>query len=249
MPHSGLQSTIQLALHFGAADATPDFLQNGWKKLFFRFDGMDRARLMNTLSAYCCCAVYYSRYRCTFLLSTLICHRIILTRFTNIASLHSSAPSGIVYRRRYMELLCIIGIALFLILCWLVFLIGPIYLCIISACRAAAWWHPQDKNPSYIEIKFPRLARLLIPRYSGDSSCLRTNIPIFYDRFVWNEYPNRLSRVGAICYGLATIPTFFYAYQISSYFFAGNFDNDMVPVSLGLLVISSIGISIIARLN
>ena len=70
MPHSGLQSTIQLALHFGGVNATPGFLLNGWRKLFFHFDGMARAQLMNTLSAYCYCAAYYSRYRCTFLLPT-----------------------------------------------------------------------------------------------------------------------------------------------------------------------------------
>ena len=40
MPHSGLQSTIQLALHFGGVNATPGFLLNGWRKLFFHFDGM-----------------------------------------------------------------------------------------------------------------------------------------------------------------------------------------------------------------
>ena len=51
MPHSGLQSTIQLALHFGGVNATPGFLLNGWRKLFFHFDGMARAQLMNTLSA------------------------------------------------------------------------------------------------------------------------------------------------------------------------------------------------------
>lgn len=39
------------------------------------------------------CAAYYSRYRCTFLLPTLICRRFILTRFTNTADLHSSAAS------------------------------------------------------------------------------------------------------------------------------------------------------------
>ena len=93
MPHSGLQSTIQLALHFGGVNATPGFLLNGWRKLFFHFDGMARAQLMNTLSAYCYCAAYYSRYRCTFLLPTLICRRFILTRFTNTADLHSSAAS------------------------------------------------------------------------------------------------------------------------------------------------------------
>lgn len=43
MPHSGLQSTIQLALHFGGVNATPGFLLNGWRKLFFHFDGMARA--------------------------------------------------------------------------------------------------------------------------------------------------------------------------------------------------------------
>ena len=37
MPHSGLQSTIQLALHFGGVNATPGFLLNGWRKLFFHF--------------------------------------------------------------------------------------------------------------------------------------------------------------------------------------------------------------------
>lgn len=148
-----------------------------------------------------------------------------------------------------MEMLRIMGMTIFLLFCWLVFLIGPIHLCVISACRSAAWWHPQDKNPSYIEIKSDFLARLLVPRYCGDSSYLRTNIPVFYDQFVWNDYPNRLSRIGAICYGAAIIPTAFYALQISSYFLAGNFDNDLVPVSLGLLVISGIGISVAARLN
>ena len=59
MPHSGLQSTVQLALHFGGVNATPGFLLNGWRKLFFHFDGMARAQLMNTLSAYCYCAAYY----------------------------------------------------------------------------------------------------------------------------------------------------------------------------------------------
>ena len=37
MPHSGLQSTIQLALHFGGVNATPGFLLNGWRKLIFPF--------------------------------------------------------------------------------------------------------------------------------------------------------------------------------------------------------------------
>lgn len=148
-----------------------------------------------------------------------------------------------------METLRIVGITIFLVFCWLVFLIVPIYFCLISACRSAAWWHPQDKDHSYFEIKSDRLAKLLIPRYCGYSSYLRTDIPLFYDRFVWNEYPNRLSRIGVVCYGSAAFPTAFYAYQISSYFLAANFDNDMVPVSLGLLVISSIVISIIARSN
>ena len=81
-------------------------------------------------------------------------------------------------------------------LIWIVFALVPPWLCGFSLCRHNAWWTPADKVRAYVTIKNERLARLLIPEYIGWNSLVRIDIPILYNRYTMNKFPERLGALG-----------------------------------------------------
>jgi len=135
--------------------------------------------------------------------------------------------------------LCIYGI----------FLIGPIWIVGIFICRQNAWWDEQDKVSTYFEIHSPRMADFLIGKYGGYSTCIRTNIPLFYNEFRINRYPARLSALGAANYAITIVFAIWYAVGITAYFFFGWTDNFLVPSGILLLMVQTFVFTILCNWN
>ena len=91
-------------------------------------------------------------------------------------------------------------------LIWIIFALVPPWLCGFALCRHNAWWTSADKVRGFVTIKSERLRRLLIPEYIGWNSVIRTDIPIFFNRYTMNKYPERLSALGLLNY-IVTILT------------------------------------------
>ena len=85
-------------------------------------------------------------------------------------------------------------------LIWIIFALVPPWLCGFALCRHNAWWTSADKVRGFVTIKSERLRRLLIPEYIGWNSVIRTDIPIFFNRYTMNKYPERLSVLGLLNY-------------------------------------------------
>lgn len=117
-----------------------------------------------------------------------------------------------------MEILQIVGVLLFLIAVWLLFLSVIGYGFGIGGSRDTAWWCPGQKIRGYITIRSHRLAHLLIARYSGYSDKINTNIGALYNRFYLNRYPERISYLGIFDWCVALPLTVWWAYEITRYF-------------------------------
>ncbi len=123
---------------------------------------------------------------------------------------------------------------------WLLFLVVPIWLLGIMLCRENAWWNEKDKIQKYIEINSPRASKYLIGQHSGYSTRIRTNIPLFYNQYLINKYPSRLSALGIADYAVTTVIAAWYVVGITAYFFLGWFDNPMLPSGIILLMIHAV---------
>lgn len=120
-----------------------------------------------------------------------------------------------------------VGMAIGAGLIWLLFVTIPPWLCGFSICRNSAWWTGADRIKGYITIKNTRLARLLIPEYVGWNSFIRTDIPLFYNRYTMNKYPERLSIPGAISYVFVTLTSLFYWVCVTDFMFIHRLDDNL----------------------
>lgn len=132
----------------------------------------------------------------------------------------------------FIALLGLLG----LLTVWLIFLLGLPWLLGFFLCRFAACWHEEDKIKTYFLISSSRLATLLIPKYMGFNSHIKTNLPFLYNQYCVNPYPNRLSLLGAIEYCIVDVISVWYGVCITGYFFFQNFSNRMIPVTVILLM-------------
>lgn len=92
-----------------------------------------------------------------------------------------------------------------MLILWSAFLPVPIWLTGLILCRQNAWWTAQDKIQAYFSLTSPKAAKFLIGRYSGYRPDIRTNLPIFYRKYRVNEYPSRLSALGAVNYCVTAV--------------------------------------------
>lgn len=142
---------------------------------------------------------------------------------------------------------------IFALIVWLciyaVFLFGPIYLMGLFICRHNAWWNERDKIQKYFKISSPKTAMILIGTYSGYSTHIQTNIPLFYSKYRVNSHPSRLSALGAVNYVVTLILAIWYAVGITAYFFFGWANNPMIFSGLIFLMIHGIIFSILCNWN
>lgn len=124
-----------------------------------------------------------------------------------------------------MKLFALVGV-------WLIFSAGMIWILGIQPCRNSARWYKEDKIQRYVEISSPRLARLWIPEYTGFSRYIGTNIPMLYDRYYVNEYPDRLSLIGLADYCVTTVLCLWYFGCITVFFWFGRAVNPTAPIIL-----------------
>ncbi len=122
---------------------------------------------------------------------------------------------------------------------WSVFLVGPIWLFGVRSCRMSSWWDDGYQQPKYYEIP-PRYAKLLIPGYAGYHTYISTNIPALYNRYLVNKYPTRMSVIGVADYCVTAILGGWYGVRITAYFWFGQFESPMVPLSMALLAVHSL---------
>ena len=118
-------------------------------------------------------------------------------------------------------MLFLLGVALAVggVLVWAVFTAVPLWICCASLCRHNAWWTPDDKIRAYVTLKNERLARLLIPEYIGWNSFIRVDIPLIFNRYTPNKYPERLSVLGLFNYIFALLTGAAYFVCITDFVF------------------------------
>lgn len=116
-----------------------------------------------------------------------------------------------------MELLKALGGLAFLAAVWLLFLAAIGYGFGIGGARQSGWAAPGQKLPGSVEIRSPRLARLLVSRYGGYNDRLRTNIGPLSNRFYLNRRPRRISHVGIFDWCVTLPLTAWWAWEITRY--------------------------------
>lgn len=117
-----------------------------------------------------------------------------------------------------MELLWFLGMTLLLVGIWLLFLVVVGYGWGIGGARQSGWVVPGMKISGYVDLRSPRLARLLVSRYSGYSTRINTNIGILLDRFQVNQYPDRISYLGIFDWCVSLPLAAWWAWEITRYF-------------------------------
>ncbi|HIQ87983.1 MAG TPA: hypothetical protein IAD33_10965 [Candidatus Scatomorpha gallistercoris] len=126
----------------------------------------------------------------------------------------------------FMLLLRGIGMALGGALIWVLFVTVPPWLCGYTIARNSSWWTPDDRIKAYITIKNPRVARRFVPEYIGWNSVIHTDIPLFFNRYTMNKYPERLSLLGAFNYFFVTVTTLFYWVCVTDFLFIHLLDDN-----------------------
>ena len=101
---------------------------------------------------------------------------------------------------------------------WLLFLVFEGYGFGISGARQSGWVVPGMKIPGYVELRSPRLARLLVARYSGYNDKIRTNIGLLFNRFFLNRWPGRISHFGLFDWCVTLPLTAWWAWEITRFF-------------------------------
>lgn len=130
-----------------------------------------------------------------------------------------------------------------------IFMLIPPWMLGGSLCRMSASWTEEDKVKTYFVIRVPWLAKLLIGQHFGCNSHFRTNLPILYNQFHVNPYPNRLSLLGLIDY-LVTIPLCVdWIWVMSGYLCFRKFDNALIPTILLLLMLHALAATIMIGWN
>ena len=111
--------------------------------------------------------------------------------------------------------------------------VGPAEVCNIDARLAAALHDPA--HPKRLTSLRSR-ARLLIPEYIGWNSFISTNIPILYNRYTMNKYPERLSVLGLLNYIVTILTSLGYWYCITDFLFLRFIDPNWALWALFALV-------------
>lgn len=101
---------------------------------------------------------------------------------------------------------------------WLLFLVFMGYGFGISGARRSGWAAPGMKIPGYVELRSPRLARLLVTRYGGRNDRLYTNFRPLFNRFYLNQRPNCISRFGIFDWCVTLPLTAWWAWEITRFF-------------------------------
>ena len=78
--------------------------------------------------------------------------------------------------------------------------------------------------------------RLLVPEYIGWNSVIRTDIPIFFNRYTMNKYPERLSVLGLLNYIVTILTSLGYWYCITDFLFLRFIDPNWALWALFALV-------------
>ena len=88
-----------------------------------------------------------------------------------------------------MELLRALGALAFITAVWLLFLVAVGYGFGVGGARQSAWTAPGQRIPGYVELRSPRLARLLVARYGGYNWCAALPLTAWWaweiTRFFW----------------------------------------------------------------
>ncbi len=142
-----------------------------------------------------------------------------------------------------------VGMAVGGVLIWALFVTVPPWLCGFSLCRHSAWWTPDDRIKGYITIKSPRLAKLLVPEYIGWNSFLPAFIPLFFNRYTMNKYPERLSALGAVNYFFTTLTSLVYWVCVTDFLFIHLLDANWALWVFFALVIEAVVFFALANWN
>lgn len=131
-----------------------------------------------------------------------------------------------------------VGMAVGAVLIWAVFVVVPPWLCGFTICRHNAWWTPADRIKGYITVKSARFARLLIPEYIGWNSFI--SIPLFFNRYTMNKYPERLSILGAVNYFFILLTCVAYWVCVTDFMFIHLLDDNWALWAFFALVIEAV---------
>ena len=117
-----------------------------------------------------------------------------------------------------MELLRALGALAFIAGVWLLFLVFEGYGFGISGARRSGWVAPGQKLPGYVELRSPRLARLLVTRYGGYNTKIHTNISPLFNRFYLNRRPNCISHFGIFDWCVTLPLTAWWTWEVTRFF-------------------------------
>ena len=148
-----------------------------------------------------------------------------------------------------MLVLRAIGMAVGGALLWVAFVTLPPWFCGFAICRQSAPWTNADKIKGFITLKNPRLAKLLVPEYIGWNSYINTNIPIFFNRFTMNKYPERLSIPAFINYVVTALTSLAYIVFVTDFLFIRTFDPNWALWAFFALVGEAVIFFIISNWN
>lgn len=134
-------------------------------------------------------------------------------------------------------------------LMWLFVLVNVAWYFGLWDCRMAAWWKPGQKIQGYVRIPSKRLALLFISRFEGYNVHFNTNIPFYYNRWVMNQYPERMSYVGVLHYCITLPLVGWWTFEITRYFWAFQEGNKSVFHIAIILIVRCIIIRILVFWN
>ena len=117
-----------------------------------------------------------------------------------------------------MELLRALGALAFITAVWLLFLVAVGYGFGVGGARQSAWTAPGQRIPGYVELRSPRLARLLVARYGGYKDKTRTNIGLLSNLCLLNRRPRCISHFGILDWCAALPLTAWWAWEITRFF-------------------------------
>ena len=149
----------------------------------------------------------------------------------------------------FMLVLRGIGMAIGGALLWVAFVTIPPWICGFAICRESAPWTNSDRIKAYVTIKNARLAKLLIPEYIGWNSFISTNIPLLFNRFTINKYPERLSIPALLNYVVTTLTSLAYIVFVTDFLFIRAFDRNLALWCLFALVGEAVVFFIITHWN
>lgn len=109
----------------------------------------------------------------------------------------------------------------------------------LNAIWMTSRWSPKDRIQTYREIRSPRLARLLVPKYAGFNEYFHTNVPFFFNRYEVNPAPDKISGLGVIACWVMIPLTVWYSAAVTAYFILalrGRRFNGVIPALVAVIV-------------